>query len=201
MSSQVLSRQIVCNIVGSLPLTKNALHSPTSTTCTLQLMQRSGRFVNHTNILNSNIMVHLSTSYMCTWYTCDYTCMDAPWPSTCLLARTELSDSHSTATVLFSKKGAAFYMYTSLCVSLHLLLHHHVYTYRISLNRGPGLCFLQHSLIPGLYMGPASNRGRPLLMRVRTRSRTCRLDSALLTVDRWPWKLDRRQLALPVEFT
>ena len=77
---------------------------------------------------NSKIMVHLS-SYICTWYTCDYTWMDAPRPCTCLLARTELSDSHSTATVLFSKKGAAFYMYTSLCVSLHLLLHHLVYTY------------------------------------------------------------------------
>ena len=29
-SSQVLSRQIVHNAVGSLPLAKNALHSPTS---------------------------------------------------------------------------------------------------------------------------------------------------------------------------
>ena len=32
-SSQVLSRQIVHNTVGSLSLTKNALHSPTSILC------------------------------------------------------------------------------------------------------------------------------------------------------------------------
>ena len=36
-------------------------------------------------------------------------------------------------------------------------------------------------------------------MRVRTRSRTRRLDSALLTVDRWPWQLSQAVVGVTSE--